>query len=411
MLKDLNSQWNGEPGQALLQPWRRNFEVRRLGNVILAGSKGTVTRYARQKGSERRDLVEPITRLTSEGAVMAVVFSPGGDFRRVVRELWPTLPPPLTPLKGELADRWLRLELAASLPPEAKPRITLEATDPAAAQTFVELYRALPAAAEQFPELGERRHELKRYLDSILEIAPAQIDGHRVTLSLPGKGPQLAEFRSLLDRAKNAAMESTRRRERMQIVKRIILAMHNYADVQKNLPPAAIRDEEGRPLLSWRVAILPYLEQGELYKQFHLDEPWDSPHNRTLIDKMPDVFADPDPRIRGEIGAGKTTFQVPVGAATIFYHNDGTKFGDITDGTSKTIMLVEVVPSEAAVWTQPEDWDVDMQDVSRGVRRDDRTSFVAAFADGSAHVIANELEQTHLRALLTRGGREVVDRP
>ena len=67
---------------------------------------------------------------------------------------------------------------------------------------------------------------------------------------------------------------------------------------------------------------------------------------------------------------GKTTFQVPVGAATVFFKNEGTKFSEISDGTARTILLVEVDPSQAVIWTKPDDWEVDMQNVLARHRAD-----------------------------------------
>ncbi len=79
----------------------------------------------------------------------------------------------------------------------------------------------------------------------------------------------------------------------MNNLKYIGLAMHNYLDANSHFPPAASVDKAGKPLLSWRVMILPYIDQDQLYKQFHLDEPWDSEHNKKLIDKMPQIYASP----------------------------------------------------------------------------------------------------------------------
>ena len=82
--------------------------------------------------------------------------------------------------------------------------------------------------------------------------------------------------------------------DRMNKFKMIMIAMWNFESANKHLPPAAICDKNGKPLLSWRVAILPYLDENKLYKQFHLDEPWDSPHNLPLAAKMPDIYANTD---------------------------------------------------------------------------------------------------------------------
>ena len=96
---------------------------------------------------------------------------------------------------------------------------------------------------------------------------------------------------ALLLPAVQAAREAARRAQCTNNLKQIGLAMHNYASANGAFPPAAIYDANGKPLLSWRVLILPYLEQDSLYKQFHLAEPWDSPHNkRTLLAQVPPLF-------------------------------------------------------------------------------------------------------------------------
>ena len=79
----------------------------------------------------------------------------------------------------------------------------------------------------------------------------------------------------------------------MNHFKQILLAFHNFASVKGRLPAAANYGDDGQPKLSWRVALLPYLDQDELYKAFRQDEPWDSPHNKALIERMPAVFETP----------------------------------------------------------------------------------------------------------------------
>ena len=78
-------------------------------------------------------------------------------------------------------------------------------------------------------------------------------------------------------------------------LKSLAIALLNYQDAKKSLPPRANFDASGKPLLSWRVLVLPYLDPNEakLYSEFHLDEPWDSEHNRQLIARMPKVFKNP----------------------------------------------------------------------------------------------------------------------
>jgi RNA polymerase sigma factor (sigma-70 family) len=107
------------------------------------------------------------------------------------------------------------------------------------------------------------------------------------------------------------ALDRTRVRRQLVTLSRALL---NYHDTMGHLPPPAIVDRDGKPLLSWRVALLPFLEQDNLYKQFHLDEPWDSPHNRKLVAHMPAVYAavvrTPRPHM--------TYFQYIVGPEAIF---------------------------------------------------------------------------------------------
>jgi len=163
--------------------------------------------------------------------------------------------------------------------------------------------------------------------------------------------------------------------------------------------------------LSWRVHILPYLDENRLYKQFHLDEPWDSDHNRPLAAKMPAIYADPDSALRKLHTEGRTTFVVPVGEGTMFDGPEGPKFKDIIDGTSNTILFVEVVPEHAVVWTKPDDWNVDLEDPFNGLRREDRDWFTTGRCDANAYIISNEVEAKKLRALLTRAGKEIIEYP
>src|SRR5262245_6014980 len=109
------------------------------------------------------------------------------------------------------------------------------------------------------------------------------------------------------------------------------------------LPPAILYDEQGRPLHSWRVLILPYLEEEALYHQFRLDEPWDSPHNLALLPWMPKVYGVPND-VPVDLGAEPhTTFcQVFVGKWTAFEGTQGLSCPkDFPDGTSNTALLAE----------------------------------------------------------------------
>jgi hypothetical protein len=129
----------------------------------------------------------------------------------------------------------------------------------------------------------------------------------------------------------------------------IILAMHNYESANQTLP-ANVTDGKGKVLLSWRVLLLPYLEQDELFKKFDLTEAWDGPNNRKLIADMPDCFAP----ARGKAkNAGETFYQGFEGDGTLFQPGRRMTIVGITDGTSNSIAVVEA--GEPVAWTKPAD--------------------------------------------------------
>ena len=144
-------------------------------------------------------------------------------------------------------------------------------------------------------------------------------------------------------------MADAKQRARSQNnLKQLILAMHNYHDANGNFPQN-VTTKDGKPLLSWRVLLLPYLEQNTLYKQFKLDEPWDSDNNKKLLAKMPDVF-----RVGfEEKGETKTYYQGFAGAGAVFDPSKKITLVNITDGTSNTLAVVEAGPP--VEWTKPED--------------------------------------------------------
>lgn len=127
-------------------------------------------------------------------------------------------------------------------------------------------------------------------------------------------------------------------------LKQIGLASQNYNEVYRSFPNAPPKGKG----LSWRVHLLPFLDHNALYQQFHLEEPWDSPHNKKLISQMPAVFS----RLNGPKD-GKTTIHVFVGEGTPFGMKQPLRFRSITDGTANTIMAIDAAPSTAVEWTKP----------------------------------------------------------
>src|ERR1700704_2436852 len=160
----------------------------------------------------------------------------------------------------------------------------------------------------------------------------------------------LAMLIALLVPAVQKVREAAARTQSVNNLKQIGLAMHNFHDSCKKFSSAAICDAAGKPLLSWRVAILPFIEQQQLYRQFKLDEPWDSDHNRKLISAMPRIYA-----IAGVTNPGdtKTHYRVFYGNGALFDLRKGPRFTDVTDGLSNTLMIVEA--AEGVEWAKPDD--------------------------------------------------------
>lgn len=206
-----------------------------------------------------------------------------------------------------------------------------------------------------------------------------------------------------------SARESARRGQCTNNLKQIGLALQGYHDAFGCFPPAAIVDRQGRPMLSWRVAILPYLgsAQQQQYSKFRLDEPWDSPHNLALVNDCPDVYACPsDPDMK----PGMTGYQVAVGADTLFPPDfRPVASAEVTDGTSNTLAVGET--RRTVPWTKPEDVPMAGVLASQGLgalQGPHNGGSHVLLVDGSVRFVKATIASNVLGALLTRAGGEVV---
>jgi hypothetical protein len=188
-------------------------------------------------------------------------------------------------------------------------------------------------------------------------------------------------------------------------LKQLGLAMHNYESTHQHLPTPATLGKKGKKLLSWRVEVLPYIEQDDLYKKFNLDEAWDSEHNLKVFkdNPMPKVFAIPGTTNEAD---KKTHYQVFVGNGAMFEPTGPTKLTEISDGTSNTFMVATA--AKAVEWTKPDDIEFEPKaEVAKLLLFKDGVS-VVCFGDGSVRAISDKVAEKSLRAYVTRNGGEVV---
>jgi hypothetical protein len=236
--------------------------------------------------------------------------------------------------------------------------------------------------------------------------------------SLPGMslGASAPVAVALLLPAVLASREAASRVSGGNNLKHQLLALHNFHDVNRGFPAAWSTDKDGKPLLSWRVHILPYIEHQPLYNEFHLDEPWDSEHNKKLLARMPRVFRAPGSRA----AAGMTTYlgvggkQGALGAPADPKNaaaGNGARLQDILDGTSNTIAIVEASDALAVEWTKPVEWVPDEKKPLAGLVGLRPNGFNAAMADGSVRFIARTVDPQVLLQLFKRDDGAAVQLP
>jgi hypothetical protein len=200
-------------------------------------------------------------------------------------------------------------------------------------------------------------------------------------------------------------------------LQQIAMAIHGYHDFHRMLPPAVIRDNNGKPLYGWRVAILPFIEQGPLYRQFRLDEPWDSPDNKKLLERTPPQFASPWTE-RPDV---MTHYQVIIGPGSAFERDGLTLKHDFPDGFGDTFLVVAA--RESVPWSSPADVlyhpKAPVLPLLHQRAREQRPlcylhrpqlGFGAVFVDGSTRFLPAAIDEQTLHSLVTRNGGEAIDR-
>lgn len=185
------------------------------------------------------------------------------------------------------------------------------------------------------------------------------------------------------------------------------MAVANYHELHGHFPPAYIADKDGRPLLSWRVLVLPFLDQMPLYKQFELNEPWDSRANSGLLKHMPPTY-----RLHGRLDENSTTtdYVAIVGEETLWQGAEPRDWDFISDDPSETLLIAEFV-GRPIPWTKPEDLLFDEIDLA--VDSDEGICSILSppayvTADGLVRFLPRGTSKKAVRALLTARGNDQV---
>jgi hypothetical protein len=253
------------------------------------------------------------------------------------------------------------------------------------------------------------------------------VEQHGKTVRATLKGPLPPDFAASVVEVTTQLRSAADRMLGGSNLRQCVIAMHNYHVDYQKLPPSAIVSKDGKPLLSWRVAILPYIEQDNLYRQFKLDEPWDSDHNKKLLAQMPKIYASPGAQASEPF---TTYYQVFVAAPAyrgkyvpVFDLNPKNSISlgqlSVQDGTSNTIAVIEA--DRAVPWTKPEDVVIDamIEDEAKplpkfGGGHPEEDTFLVAFSDGSVRSIKKSLADAKqykrlLRQLIGRKDGENED--
>ncbi len=398
------------------------------GNLIAVGAPSLIVQLGKDKVPAKGNF-EKFLKGGSESLINAAI-----NFNVVPKEALAFAPPPFNTLVKGI--NYMEVDIMAEKGLKIATSITYEMAEDAKGaletiRSFAKL--GISQLAEPRLELEKRLFpkgqqgvtpltELPEFMGALVGLAmlnevegllknpPIKLQGASLlaeysppSISTNSMVPTMGILVGLLLPAVQKVREAATRANSMNNLKQICLAFHNYHDTYNGFPAAAITDKKtGNPLLSWRVAILPYIEEQNLYQQFKLDEPWDSEHNLKLAKNMPKVYFHPKVNKPGD---DKTHYKVFTGKDAVIDLTKQGKLSSILDGTSNTIMVVEA--ADGVVWTKPEDIAFDpkkplpkMLEVGGG--------FNAGFADGSVRFLKSTIDPEILKLLIQKNDGKVI---
>jgi hypothetical protein len=348
--------------------------------IVLAGAATAIDRVTAVEGVDRPDLILPLKRVGELDHNLVIAMP--AEARRDLMALWPDRMPNESPIQFSpraMAADISYVVVSLRLPPDPEMLVHIESPDAIAANRVKE-------TLEEAVALGG-------------DVGPAvEITTEVATVSLRASPEAFAKIVMAI------AAPSRKRASQMMTtntMKQVGLAIHNYYAKEKHLPPLYFTDNDGKPLLSVRVALLPYIEQLAMYNAIRLDEAWDSDGNRQYSATLIPTYCD-DPDLKA-----KTTIRFPVYPGSLWHGQGPPKdFRDVTDGISNTIAAIQAPDNAAIEWANPKPWILSVDDPMSDVFGD-RDSAAVVLLDGAAIVLKkSDMTNQKLRALLTIAGGE-----
>lgn len=377
-----------------------------IDNYVVIGTASSVQAFADTKPVNRPAFQAASAAL--KDAPVQLLLLPTEDLRKVVVETQPQFPKELGGGSTAVISKGLQwANITASLPPQLQAQLIVATDQPSQAQELEQLWKNLLSTIKKetdAPTASTPGRAFYKLLSSI------NVKVQQRQFIIDATEQRLSDFTQLLGQTLplTAADDLNARN-----LRDMVIAMHNYHNDFSRLPNQAINSKEGKPLLSWRVALLPYLGHDHLYKEFKYNEPWDSEHNKKLIEKMPKIYAHPFAK---NVPPHHTYYQV-------FYSKKGTKpaavfmdTGSITlgmltvqDGTSNTFVVTDAA-AEAVPWTKPADllfdWNQPLPKMS--THRDYPFARVG-FGDGSVRQFKPDGDVEMLKRFISRNDGKPVD--
>jgi len=366
---------------------------------VCVGAKEALAVVKARKAVSRPELATALD--AGKDGVAQLAFALSADAKKIHEQVAPTLP---TELGGggiqkiTRGMKWTALTIGPG--PKMPAKWITEAVSAEAAQDLkaIEALTQQAALAQLLKSDVETDAEFRKRVHSLMDRHQSTVEGNRITSEW-----ELAT--TLLEAVKLPNGPPAERVRSMNNLRQLLLALHNYHDAHGHFP-TDIRDKDGKPLLSWRVQILPFIEQENLYREFKLNEPWDSEHNKRLVKMMPKVLR--SPRQAADLRE-RTTYLAPLGKGLMWDEPKGLRITQIGDGTSNTIALVETGDDRAVIWSKPEDITIDPKNPVAGLLGHFGEGFLVALADGSVRFMKSSMNPMSLWALFTRDGGETPD--